>query len=244
LLESVSPTSQATTTKLTRSNRIPPSSPHPPSHRMLLSKQKLLPISLVSWNPSSTSSTSKRPRTSSDHPSAHGRRRWGGDGSSPNDGPSSNGYDAWSNGCSCLYACSYGSWTCISWWTDDGWTVWATGVETAATDVSGAYAASTSQSTSASAPSTTAPTSAATPTTTSSATSTTSPTTSPCAVSRRPCPATPQQTTDVSRTYSPRYLFCAPSISPTPLDPTSFQTISLFTSTTPCRTKWIWTKAW
>jgi hypothetical protein len=143
-LESVSPTSEATTTKLTRSNRIPPSSPHPPSHRMLLSKPKLVPISLVPWNPSSTPSTSKRPRTSSDHSTADGRCRWGGDGSSPKDGSSSNGYDARKAGGARLYACSDGSWTCVVWWTDDGWTVWVTRVGTAATYVSGAYAASTS----------------------------------------------------------------------------------------------------
>jgi hypothetical protein len=144
LLESVSPTSQTARTKLMRSNRIPPRGPHPPPHSMLLPKQKLVPISLVSWNPSSTSSTSKRPRTSSNNSTSHGRCRWGGDGSSPNDGSSSNGYDTWTNGGSRLYACSYASWTCVVWWTDDGWTVWITRVGTTATDVSGAYAASTS----------------------------------------------------------------------------------------------------
>jgi hypothetical protein len=131
-------------TKLMRSNRIPPRGPHPPPDSMLLPKQKLVPISLVPWNPSSTSSTSERPRTRSDHPTAHGRCRWGGDGSSPNDGSSSNGYDAREDGGARLYACSYGSWTCFVWWTDDGWTVWITRVGTTATNVSGAYATSTS----------------------------------------------------------------------------------------------------
>jgi hypothetical protein len=214
------------------SNRIPPRGPHPPPDSMLLSKPKLVPISLVSWNSSSTPSTSKRPRTSSNHPTAHGRRHWGRDGSSPNDGSSSNGYDAWTNGCSCLYACSDGSWTCFVWRADDGWTWGASGLGTTATDVSGAYATSTSTST----PASTAAIS--------SATSTTFSTTSPCAASRRPCPATPQQTTDIRRTYAPRYLLGPPSTTTTPLNPTCFETISSFSPTTPCRTKWIWTKAW
>ena len=130
--------------KLMRSNRIPPSSPHPPSHSMLLPKPKLLSISLVSWYPTPTSSTSKCPSSSSNDPPANGRCRRGGDGRSPNDASWSNGDDAWANGSSCLYACSYGSWTCFVWRTDDGWTVWVTGLETTATDISGAYATSTS----------------------------------------------------------------------------------------------------
>jgi len=130
--------------KLMRSNRIPPSSPHPPSLSMLLSEPKLFPISLVPRNPSSTSSTSERPRTSSNHPPANGRCHGGGLGSSTHDAPWSNGDDAWANGGSGLYACSYGSGTRVVWKADDGWTVRATGMEAAATNVPGAYATSTS----------------------------------------------------------------------------------------------------
>jgi hypothetical protein len=217
------------------SNRIPPRGPHPPPDSLLFQKQKLVPISLVPWNPSSTPSTSKRPSTSSNHPTAYGRCRWGGDGNSSNDGSSSNGYDARKDGGARLYACSDGSWTCFVWWTDDGWTwVCATGVGTAATDVSGAYAASTSESTSSSAPSSTP----------SATFATTLSTTSSCAATRRPCPTPPQQTTDVSRAYSSRDLLGPPSITTTPLHPTRFETISLFSPTTPCRTKWIWATAW
>lgn len=124
-----------------RSHWVPLSSSYSSPPSMLLSKPKLFPISLVPRNPSSTSSASKRPRTSSYHPTAHGRRRRRWYGSSSNDGSWSNGNDARTNGCPDLYACPDGTWTCVLWWSDDGWTwLWATGLGTAAADVSGAHA--------------------------------------------------------------------------------------------------------
>jgi hypothetical protein len=212
------------------SNRIPLSGPHPAPNSLLLPKPKLVPISLVPWNPSSTPSTSKRPSTSSYNPTADGRCHRGGNGSSAYDGSSSNGYDAWTNGSSRLYACSYGSWAYVVWRRDHGWT-WTWGVSglgTTATDVSGANAASTSEPTSTS----------ATPSTPST------PFTAPSTTSSPSCPTTPQQTTHVGRTYSSRNLLCAASILTTPLYTTRFETISLLSSTTSSRTKWIWTKAW
>ena len=188
---------------------------------MLFPKPKLFPISLVPRNPSSTSSASKRPRTSSYHPSAHGRRRWSRNGSSPNGGPWSNGHDAWTNGCTDLYACPDGTWTCVVWWTDDGWTwVWATGLGTAAADVSGADATPTSTSTSP----------PATPSTVSSR----------CSCSTK----SPHEAADFGRTHPSRNILGPPSIPPTPLYPPRFETVTIFSSATPSRTKWIWTKAW